>query len=211
MTEQFELQTLGGYPLDEAVSALQKCIRRGLEKQSMFWALELNGRYSKYLWRRLVAIVVEDIGMANMELVGVILSLRMQVEDLRKISKVGDYTLNALAFAILAMARSPKSRESDVFMNEVLRDIRNKRADISVPDFALDMHTKRGRQMGRGADHFWEHGAHVENEAYPSAYTGYDPDEGDGWKNPDGKKHAALDGTQPKDELSREDEQSGLF
>ena len=32
---------------------------------------------------------------------------------------------------------------------------------MEVPDFALDKHTKRGQEMGRGSKHFFEEGTKV--------------------------------------------------
>jgi hypothetical protein len=34
-----------------------------------------------------------------------------------------------------------------------------------VPDYAVDKHTRRGRQLGRGYKHFFQEGAHLENRA----------------------------------------------
>ena len=39
------------------------------------------------------------------------------------------------------------------------------RPPLRVPDFALDVHTARGREMGRGAEHFYAEGAVVEPAA----------------------------------------------
>ena len=33
-----------------------------------------------------------------------------------------------------------------------------------IPDFALDMHTEKGRSLGRDFKHFLAEGSHVENE-----------------------------------------------
>jgi len=183
-------RTEGGYELFEVISALQKDIRRGNEKEALYWALELEGRFSKYLWRRLVAIVVEDIGMANNELVGIIVGLRREVEDLRKEGQV--YSLNMLAYAVLALCRSPKTRESDEYMNEVLRDKIYGRLKLDIPDYALDQHTMRGKQMGRAGEHFWEEGAKVHPQAYRGEYVGYTPEEGDGWRDAAGKKRPPI-------------------
>ena len=54
-----------GYELYELLSAMQKEIRRGHEKQAFFFALELEGFMSKALWNRLRVIASEDIGIAN--------------------------------------------------------------------------------------------------------------------------------------------------
>lgn len=39
-----QLTTLSGYLNSECTSAMQKCIRRGLEEEALFWATELDGR-----------------------------------------------------------------------------------------------------------------------------------------------------------------------
>jgi len=72
----FKLQTQEGYPFDEAVSALQKSIRRGLEEEAMFWAAELETRYHDYLWKRLQVISVEDIGIADPQVVLYVAEMR---------------------------------------------------------------------------------------------------------------------------------------
>ncbi len=35
---------------------------------------------------------------------------------------------------------------------------------IPIPDFALDKHTRRGKQLGRGVDHWREEGCKLSNE-----------------------------------------------
>ena len=37
-----QLATVGGYLNSECTSAMQKCIRRGLEEEALFWATELD-------------------------------------------------------------------------------------------------------------------------------------------------------------------------
>jgi hypothetical protein len=37
-----QLATQGGYLNSECTSAMQKCIRRGLEEEALFWATELD-------------------------------------------------------------------------------------------------------------------------------------------------------------------------
>lgn len=172
------LFTRNGYKFDEVASALQKEIRRGHEREALYWALELDHGFSSYLWRRLVIIACEDVGMANFPLVATICALQQQVEYLRAKSPTKTYDLNILAFAILALARSPKSREADHFKHEVMRAIRLGDMKLEIPDYAKDMHTASGRALGRDVRHFWTEGSKVENEAYPSAYRGWDEEKG---------------------------------
>jgi len=60
----YQLFTQNNQIFGEVVSALQKHIRRGEEKQAMKCALELLPKYEKYFWRRLLVIALEDIGPA---------------------------------------------------------------------------------------------------------------------------------------------------
>ena len=62
-----QLTTEGGYLNSECTSAMQKCIRRGLEEEALFWATELDfAGYGAYVWRRLQIIASEDIGLADL-------------------------------------------------------------------------------------------------------------------------------------------------
>ena len=61
-----QILTLKGYDLYEVVSAFQKSIRRGMEKESMFWGIELHeSGFANHAWRRMLIMSTEDIGLAN--------------------------------------------------------------------------------------------------------------------------------------------------
>ena len=164
------LTTRNGYAFDEVASALQKEIRRGNEEHAYFWARELETRYYKYLWKRLTIIASEDIGTANDQAVVVINSLRDNYFFLRENTKKElDVDMNILSHAILYLCRSPKSREADQFLLVMEADYRKhlgmlEPKKMEIPDYALDKHTKRGRQMKRGWEHFVNTASHVENE-----------------------------------------------
>lgn len=185
MSRNYERLTAGGYRLDEVASALQKCIRRGLEREAIYWALEMYSRYPKYVWRRLAVIVVEDIGGANPDLITQTLLIKRECMELYE--QYREYSAHFLAHTVIQMCRSPKSREADDAAGEIRRLLRTGRLKPEIPDFALDWHTRRGRQMGRGIEHFWTESARLENEAYPSAYTGYEPGVGDGSTDASGR------------------------
>src|SRR5437879_4419775 len=58
--------TPGGYRCDEVASALQKCIRRGLADDALFWATELDlAGFGEYVWKRLRIIASEDVGLSD--------------------------------------------------------------------------------------------------------------------------------------------------
>ena len=61
-----QLTTPSGYLNSECTSAMQKCIRRGLEEEAPFWATELDlAGYGAYVWKPLRIIASEDIGLAD--------------------------------------------------------------------------------------------------------------------------------------------------
>lgn len=183
--DDFEMLTVGGYPLDEVMSALQKEIRRGHEKEALYWAIELNSKFPNVTWKRLVTIVTEDIGSANPPLVNTIANLYQVVMNLRKESKDHSYDLCILSYAVIEMVRSPKSREADDAVNQILRERREGQFVLDIPDYALDKHTKRGKAKKRGPKFFWSDGAKLENEAFPSKYKGWDDQYGDGYYRAD--------------------------
>ncbi len=58
--------TRNGLAGDEVISALQKSIRRGYERAACEMYIT-SPQYEEKLWRRLLAISVEDISMGNPE------------------------------------------------------------------------------------------------------------------------------------------------
>jgi replication-associated recombination protein RarA len=159
---RYILRTRGGYLLSEVVSALQKSIRRGLLDEAAYWAVEMDlSGYSEYLWRRLRIITSEDIGPANPSLPATIGAL-YQWWQAAKSKPTGGAELFIMQ-AVLLLCRSEKTRVVDHLTavaylghDDELRD---------VPEYALDKHTERGREMGRGLDHFFEEAAKVAPEA----------------------------------------------
>jgi replication-associated recombination protein RarA len=165
--------------MDEVASALQKCIRRGLEEEALYWALELESEYMLYVWKRLAVTAAEDIGMANPMASVLVNSLWQSYEMIRKNSATKSVDENVLAFAVLYLCRSPKNREVDDFKNVVYEERKDQQrlngepqnpVTREIPDFALDMHTDRGRSMKRGLTHWWEEGIEIANEVGGSLY-----------------------------------------
>ncbi|MDD5415924.1 MAG: hypothetical protein PHE48_02870 [Candidatus Daviesbacteria bacterium] len=139
----FELKTANGYKLDEVVSALQKACRRGEEERALFWAYEMiHGGYIAYFWRRMAVIVVEDIGLANVEAAILINSLAQLNERVNRKDYVETFHPT---MAVLYLCRSNKSREID-FANDWIDRNRELgwREKIEIQD--LDEHNDQGRQ-----------------------------------------------------------------
>lgn len=59
------------------------------------------------------------------------------------------------------MCRSPKSRAGCHFGAAIGLRAQLEGFAPEIPDFALDMHTMKGKTMGRGLDHFREEGARL--------------------------------------------------
>ena len=159
-----QLKTNGGYVNSEVTSAMQKSIRRGLEEEALFWATELElAGYGGYVWKRLRIIASEDIGMADPN---VCVQVRTLYENwLEQKKNKEDRSLAERLFlvhAILIVVRAKKSRMVDTALITLYEGDREKR---KIPDVALDVHTIRGRKMGRGVDHFFTEGATCANGA----------------------------------------------
>ena len=149
--------TQNGYIMFEVVSALQKSIRRNDENGAMYWALEFLPKFEAYLWRRLLIIAQEDIGLASPDTVQFITTQCQAWFTMRRLGGNGECRL-VLANTILSMCRSPKARLADHFQCVVTYS-RNNGTKYAIPDYALDKHTLKGKQMGRGWDHFLTEGA----------------------------------------------------
>ena len=175
----YQLRTSGEYPMDEVASALQKCIRRGEEEEALYWALELETNFMMYVWKRLAVTAAEDIGMANPMASVLINSLWQTYETIRKNSASKSVDADVLGFAVLYLCRSPKNREASDFAIVVTEE-RKLQTRLNggaqndglreIPDYALDMHTERGRQMKRGLQHWWEEGSKLEHEVGGNRY-----------------------------------------
>jgi len=161
---KYGLITKSGYPLDEVVSALQKCIRRGWEEQALFWALEMAEGYDDYMWKRLMVIASEDIGVADnfaSVLVGQLFGNSRQVIKTRKKDELADYL--QISHAVLYLCRTQKSRYVD-FFGSYVAERRRQGWRPEVPDVAVDCHTARGRNLGKSGVDFCREGSVLSNE-----------------------------------------------
>jgi replication-associated recombination protein RarA len=159
--------TKRGYDFNELLSALQKDIRRGKEYEALFWAIELEGFNPTALWNRLKVIASEDIGCASPFVPMLIETLAKQYSDFKGKAESRLF----LANAVVILARSKKSRITDDLLNVVYGEILHEDKKLKIPDYALDMHTLRGRKLGRGIEHFFAVGNTLENETFPNPYT----------------------------------------
>ncbi len=89
-------------------SLLQKAIRRGDADLALLAAEKLLPKRGKGIWRRLLAIAFEDVGVANVALLARVLNLA----EAQLIDR-GLPVSRGLTNAVEALAQSPKSRSAD--------------------------------------------------------------------------------------------------
>lgn len=160
---KYKLTTAKGYDFFEVSSAMQKSIRRGIEDEAMYWAVELfNSNYAEYVWKRLRIIASEDVGLAEPLVVPTVAALyqhhKLQAtnkEDKNKPERL------FLTHAVLLLCRAQKSRVVDHAL--LYHWQRHAHLHQPIPDYALDKHNERGRKLGRGWLHFFEVGTRLEN------------------------------------------------
>ena len=155
--------TIHGYPADEVRSLLQKSIRRGLIEDAVLAAYELfaSGKEAEdMLWRRLEIIAAEDVGLGLIEAPMLIEALHAQ--RLRMPDPGDRWIYAAHAVRLLCTAKKDRtSMELAVWAQTVTNDGERK---LEIQDFMIDMHTRRGAEMGRGTEHWWKEGARLEDE-----------------------------------------------
>ena len=120
---------------------------------------------------RLEVICHEDLDTSAAPHVGAVRRDRTGAVEKKRYSKsIGEARL-MVGNAHPIMCRAPKSRAGCHFAAAIgLRSMLEDYAP-TVPDWALDQHTIAGHKLGRGLDHFREHGAKLIPEpTEPDAY-----------------------------------------
>ena len=177
-------------PVFEAMSAMQKSIRRNDVEKAYYFALKLEDFNPKMLWNRLQIIVSEDIGRANPSLPATFdVLMRWYFDDLKKGGKGTLY----LSHVISLMATGDKCRDADNLIAAVKERECYEDYEIEIPDYALDMHTLRGKKMGRGIDFWWDDACYLENDvSYPKITAEAKRIEKTYWKKPKTRKPKKL-------------------
>jgi replication-associated recombination protein RarA len=168
MVKQYDpwqkVRTRHDFPADEVISALQKEIRRGNTENAALLAYEMattGPALEAYLWKRLEVISVEDVGWGDLQAPVLVHTLREMVENLDRDD--GERLLYAV-HAVRYLCESQKDRSSDEMVNWLKAEVESGRLLPEIPDYAIDMHTRRGKAMNRGLRHFWEEGAKLRPE-----------------------------------------------
>jgi len=152
----YKFVTKRGYALLDVSSALQKSIRRGDAKMAGYMAIELfESGYAAYAWRRLLTISAEDCwGVITHEVEALYRSWMVIHKKKKGAGRV------FLAKATILLAQCKKSRDADHLTNlvydpdgmdeevQVALDQPNL-PKLEIPEYAYDVHTKRGRILGK--------------------------------------------------------------
>jgi len=163
-----ELKTRQGYDFYEVTSAMQKAIRRNQPAIAGYFALELfHSNYIEYLWKRLLVISAEDCADY---ITKEIEALHQSCNLLRKNKKLKKTTGRIfVSKAVLILCNAKKCRDADHLqnfiydkkmisekeVNEFLNSITNSER-LSIPEYAYDCHTKRGRINGKTKKQFFQ-------------------------------------------------------
>lgn len=157
--------TKNGYAFDEVASAFQKSVRRGLLDDALYWAVELylSGR-AEYAWKRMKIMASEDVGLGDRHLPATLHALYQHyVEQVRKRDTYHAPERLFFVHAVTLLATAPKSRLCDHAL--IYHFATHDRERRPVPDYAVDKHTRRGKELGRDTADFFADGSRLENEA----------------------------------------------
>ena len=160
-----------GIPGDELVAGLQKSIRRADVDVAIDMAYEMyitSEQFEDKLWRRLTIIACEDIGFGDTNAINF-------VNNLDEARKKFPYTDGDRPFffihAIRYLCKRPKERSTDHIKNLVIKKFEQGYVP-TVPDYAYDVHTVKGREKGRDIMHFLDEASKVTPimECYDDTY-----------------------------------------
>lgn len=156
-------KTIHGLDPFVCVSALQKCIRRGLERPAMEFAVEM-ARTSKpfFSWacNRIEICAHEDVGLADPTAVIFVGRAIEQARRLYKSDRLGECMI-MVGNAIRILCRAEKSREGDHYQAVCMLKSEMDGFAPVIPDFAYDRHNLEGRKRGRGVEHFRSEGTQL--------------------------------------------------
>jgi len=156
----YQIRLVNDYQFDEAASALQKSIRRNEEYNACWWAFIIHeSGYFKYVWKRLMIIASEDVGNATPEAALIVHALQQNYQTaIMSTNRTKNDALQFIMQAVMYLCRAEKSREADSITN-LIRANYEKGNFLEVPEYAVDIHTKRGR----GVHGKWGQGTEEDN------------------------------------------------
>lgn len=161
MGDSYQRLTKKGYDFYEVASAFQKSIRRGLLEDAMYWGIELyESSYAEYAWKRMIIMASEDVGLGEPSCIVQIMALKQSYDFLELRHDQGAKKL-PFTQAVVVLVKSRKSRFIDHAITVYWQQ--NKEEVKPIPDWAFDMHTRKGKAMGRGLSYFYKESCLIAN------------------------------------------------
>lgn len=158
-----KVKTISDYDADLVISALQKEIRRGNEENAVVLAYEMLStslEMEEYLWKRIKAICVEDIGFGDVLSPILINSLDSMRQTFPRGAEGVLYAIHAVRY----LCQCPKDRSNDEMLDVIQSGYKDGSIKPVIPEYAYDMHTKIGQEKGRSVRHFYEVAAQISPE-----------------------------------------------
>lgn len=134
-----------GQPMDVAVSALAKEIRRGDERAACYWGLLVYQKEPQYFWKRVLLAAAEDVGIADPAAVALVGSLYQMWLGVKAFGWYADPEHPVMALVVLCRAK--KDTTVDDLKNLTLEEIKAKVLRPILPEY-LDGHTAKGKAQG---------------------------------------------------------------
>lgn len=160
--------TKGGYDFYEVASLLQKSLRRGDMTLAARAANELFPKYTNYVWNRLMTVSAEDCAsLVTSEIVA--LYDGWEKVNAGKTGKDKGRVFIAKAIVILAKCKHARDADElnllvsdrypeDSFAAEVIDQVEAligvDSEDFKIPEYVYDVHTRRGKRMGKTKPQF---------------------------------------------------------
>ena len=161
MGDSYQRLTKSGYDFYEVASAFQKSIRRGLLEDAMYWGIELyESSYAEYAWKRMIIMASEDVGLGEPSCIVQIMALKQSYDFLELRHDQGAKKL-PFTQAVVVLVKSRKSRFIDHAITVYWQQ--NREEVKPIPDWAFDMHTRKGKAMGRGLNYFYKESCLIAN------------------------------------------------
>ena len=149
----------GGDAFYDQISALHKSVRGSSPDAALYWLTRMldGGADPLYVWRRLVRMAIEDIGLADPR------ALRVALDACETFERLGTPEGElALAQAAIYLAVAPKSNASYVAYGRA-RELIRKDKSRPVPEHLRNAPTRLMKELGYGREYRY---AHDEPDAY---------------------------------------------
>ncbi len=166
------------------MSAAHKAMRDGDEAAAVYWMKQFYlSRYK--VWKQLMTWAAEDIGLADLSVVKILVTLAQAAAYCEKDGKDSDLLHVALGTMICCRAKKSRAVDNAILlfnenptwrppertvenaktMEDAARKYLNDSPQPTIPDKVFDKHTTQGRSKGRGAEHFKAEAAVLTNES----------------------------------------------